>query len=171
LIEEENIEIVRLKIVKNADADTSQLIRLITSEYAAASLLWLDSMSVAQKWELDCVQICRLLGDISVDEYMTLKYQAANHQLAGLSEDLLQRLRLLLKIANALKCIANASSYQWFDARYLFLNNVSIKYYLLQHNNLAAFTMIYRYLNAALSPPIYWSDYINNISLGINGTQ
>lgn len=125
----------------------------ITSEHVAAGLLWLDSMSSAKKWGLSLANICRLLGDLPANNYLDLKSEADIYQSIEMSDDRIRRISLLLGIASALDLIApsTAVSYQWFNTpgANALLNNLSIKDYLLEHNNLCAFIAIRRYLDAA----------------------
>ncbi len=152
------------KILQNFETYDDALTPSVVSELAAASLLWLDNMSSPRKWALSHAQICRLLGDIPVEVYLDLKCQATTHHVIELNGNIFKRINLLLKIANALQCIADESAYEWFHAHYAFLNNMSIKEYLLKHNSLDAFNLTYQYLDAAVNPPSHWRDYLTKIA-------
>lgn len=126
-----------------------------TSLHARAALVWLDTMSRSDEWDLTIDEQTRLLGGLKRRTYQDIKKRALEGEPIDLGVDTMERLSLLLGIHKALRMIAPNESREeaarWFSTRnaHPIFGGLSIKEYLLTRGTMDALYTARRYLDAA----------------------
>ena len=113
--------------------------------FASAGIEWLDQMAQPNKWDLTDEDLSQLLGGLPANVYRELKGRVIAGQRIEVTEDVVERIALLLEIFKGLQCIVPHEridlSYAWFsqpNTGSLF-GGVSIKEFLLRAKNRKVF--------------------------------
>lgn len=136
----------------NSDLGSSNYYRDFSAEDAVAGIEWLCEVSGKDKWNLSSKEVACLLGDISVQKFNALRRRIKNGDAVRLSEDIIERLSLLVGIFNYLVSIVPEGrlelAYSWFNRPNdnLIFGGLSIRQYLLDRSSIEGFYLVLRYL-------------------------
>lgn len=126
----------------------------MTQEHFRAGILWIAKMSQKDKWNLTDEEAANLLGDIDVNTYQNMKYNAENGIPFAMNSTSYECLSLLLNIWKCLRLFVPESpenlAYNWFNTPNTvgFMKDKSIKNYLLERKDIDAFYRVKNYLSS-----------------------
>jgi hypothetical protein len=139
---------------KNTFHESPKVFSELTSEHVTAGINWFSKMNDAARWNLSNAEASELLGGIGVSKYLSLKRKAAENLPLKVSQDLCERISLLLGIWESLQNIAPVDrkdlAYQWFTqpSTSQVLEGKSIKQYLLDCQSMEALYVVNRHLKS-----------------------
>ena len=124
----------------------------ITTAHGAAAVKWISEMSVANCWNLTDEEVAKILGGVSLSNYLKLKNNAKEASSLEASKNILLSISILLGIWKCLQLVVPQNrrdlAYAWFDKSNSseLLRGKSIKQYLIEHQSNEALCAVRSYL-------------------------